>query len=65
MLRPECNEIVDGGRVIPLNICAEELSSLREPDRVKPVLEFCNVCNLLSDKVDLFVHVSKLWCVGE
>jgi len=65
MLRPERDEVVDGGRVISFNICAEELSSLRESNRVKTILEFCDVCNLFNDKVDLFIHVSKLRYIGE
>jgi len=64
MLRPKRDEVVDRGGVIPLNICAKELSTLREPNRVETVLEFCDVRNLLSDKVDLLVHVSVLRNLG-
>ena len=60
MLRPKRNEVVDRGSVIPLNIRAEELSSLREPNCVETVFEFRNVCNLFGNKVDLFVHASVL-----
>lgn len=65
MLRPKRNEVVYRGSVKPLNIRAEELSSLREPNCVETVLEFRNVRNLFSNKVDLFVHVPVLWCVDE
>jgi len=65
MLRPKRNEVVHRGSIIPLNIRAKELSSLREPNCVETILEFCDVCNLFSDKVDLFVHVSILRYAGE
>jgi len=64
MLRPKCNEVVYRGSVIPLNICAKELSSLREPNCIETVLEFCDVRNLLSDEVDLLVHISVLQNLG-
>ena len=64
MLRPKRDEIVYRGSVIPLNICAKELSTLREPNCVETVLELCNVRNLLSDEVDLLVHVSVLQNLG-
>ena len=60
MLRPKRNEVVDWGVVIPLNIRAKELSTLRESNRVETVLEFCDIRNLLSDEIDLLVHVSVL-----
>ena len=65
MLRPKGNQVVYRGRVVPLNVCTEELSSLRKSNRVETVLEFCDICNLFSDKVDLVVHVSVLRCVGK
>ena len=60
MLRPKRDEVVYRRSVVSLNVCAKELPSLREPDCVEAMFEFCNVCNLFSDKVDLFVHVSVL-----
>jgi hypothetical protein len=65
MLRPKRDEVVYGGSVIPLNVCAKELPSLRESDRVETVLELRDVRNLFSDKFYLFVHVSVLQCFGE
>ena len=38
MLRPKRDEVVDRGGVIPLNICAKELSTLRESNRVETIL---------------------------
>lgn len=65
MLRPKRDQVVHRRSVIPFNVCAEELSTLREPNRVETVLEFCDVRKLFSDKVDLIVHVSILRNLGE
>ena len=65
MLRPERNEVVYRRGVVSLNICTKELSSLREPNCVETVFEFCDVRNLLSDEVDLLVHISVLQNLGE
>lgn len=65
MLRPKRNEVVYRGSVVPLNVCAKELPTLRESNCVETVLEFSNIRNLFSDKVDLFVHVSVLQDFGE
>ena len=65
MLRPKRDEVVYRGSVIPLNICAKELSTLREPNRIETVLEFCDIRELFGDKVDLFVHVSVLQNLDE
>ena len=65
MLRPKRNEVAHGRSVIPLNVGAKELSSLGEPNRVEAVLEFRDICNLFSDDIDLFVHVTILQIFGE
>lgn len=54
---------------MPLDVCAKELPTLRESNRVEAVLELGYVCNLSSDEFDLLVHVSVLqhyveWNVG-
>ena len=64
-MRPKRNEVVHRGGIVSFNICAEELPSLREPNRVETVLEFRDVCNLFGDEVDLVVHVSVLQRVHE
>jgi len=60
MLRSKRNEVVYRGSVIPFNVCAEELSTLRESNCIETVLKFRDVCNLFSDEGDLFVHVPVL-----
>ena len=65
MLRPKRDEVMYRGSVVPLNIRTEELAGLGESNCVETVLEFCDVGNLFSGKVDLFVDVPILQCFDE
>lgn len=53
MLRPDCDEIVYGGIVTALNIGAQELATLREPNGVESILQLWDAFELFTDVFNL------------
>lgn len=60
MLCSKRDEVMYGGVVVPLDVCANELPTLRESNCVEASLELSYACNLFGNEVDLVIHVSVL-----